>query len=228
MLTRKEYTIIEPTTDREPACSNATPAIVVEGPGKRGEIVQVCTDPKCEVHGKPDYTAQEEAAAQGREQERQRLQQQREKNREINRGMLDTVLQHLPKALARADYEMLAFAAIERFNYEDWEAVIEHYKIDTEEQREPDAPAFELRNRAQKATEPELIRMLIEFTLLRSGYSDEILEASDPLANAALRYNVSLASKAAKPKPAKCTPKGKRKVKKAPKSKPSQQPKTTC
>jgi hypothetical protein len=69
------------------------------------------------------------------------------------------------------------------------------YKIDTDKVREPDAAAFELRKKAQAATDHQIIRMLVEIALLPSGYSDEKLEASDPLASAARRYNVSLAAK---------------------------------
>lgn len=213
VLTRNEYTIIEPKATQEsnspeqPPCSDAAPAIVVEGPGKRGEIVQVCTNPACDVHGRPDHRAEQEAAARDREELWKRQQQQRQKNQENNRRLLDAVLQNVPKTLMRADYEMLVFSAIDAFDYEDWDAIIERYDIDTEEQHEPDAAAFELRKKAQKATEPELIRMLVEFTLLPSGYSDEVLEPNDPLASAARRYNVSLGpKKAAKPKAAKCAP----------------------
>ena len=189
----------------------ASLAIVVEGPGQRGEIVQVCTDPECEVHGKPDHPGEQEAAARQREQEFKRQQQERQRNRR-DRRLLDAVLQRVPKILTRADYEMLVFGAIERFDYGDWDAVIERYKIDTDEQREPDAATFGLRKKAQKATEPELIRMLVEFTLLPSGYSGQVLEVTDPLASAARRYNVILnPKKTAKANAAKCTakPKGK-------------------
>jgi ParB family chromosome partitioning protein len=80
VLTRNEYTIIEPKEQAEegggaqggaPAeqapCSKATAAIVVEGPGKRGEVVHVCADPECEVHGKPNYRAEQEAAERERQ-----------------------------------------------------------------------------------------------------------------------------------------------------------------
>lgn len=211
VLTRSEYTVIEPKAEQgetlKQQCSKATPAIVVEGPGQRGELVQVCTDPECEVHAKPNHRAEQEAATREREEQWERQQQQRQKNQESNRRLLDAVLQHVPKTLTRADYEMLVLSAIDSFDYEDWDAIIERYNIDTEEQHEPDAAAFELRKKAQKATEPELIRMLVEFTLLPSGYSDEVLEPTDPLASAARRYNVSLGpKKAAKPKAAKCAP----------------------
>jgi hypothetical protein len=102
VLTRNEYTIIEPKEQAEAAedaaveqtpCSKATVAIIVEGPGKRGDA------------------------------------------------------------------------------------------INTDEVREPDAAGFELRKRAQEATEPQLIRMLMELALLPSGWSDEPLEYNDPLAS---------------------------------------------
>jgi len=49
VLTRNEYTIIEPEKPaviaddgtKQSPCSRATDAIVVEGPGKRGELVHV-------------------------------------------------------------------------------------------------------------------------------------------------------------------------------------------
>jgi hypothetical protein len=50
--------------------------------------------------------------------------------------------------------------------------------------------------------------MLVEITLLRSGYSDEKLEAIDPFASAARRYNVSLSTKnTVKSTSPKCGPK---------------------
>jgi hypothetical protein len=46
------------------------------------------------------------------EKQRQRALKQ-ETNRQNNRRMLDTVLENLPKELAREDYEVLIFAAID-------------------------------------------------------------------------------------------------------------------
>ena len=217
VLTRNEYTIIEPKEPAEAAedapaeqtpCSKATAAIVVEGPGKRGEVVHVCADPECEVHGKPNYRAEQEAAERERQKAWKRQQEQQQKNRENNRRLFDAVLDRIPKTLTRDDYETLVFATIERLQYEDWDAVCERYNINTDEMREPDAAGFELRKRAQEATEPQLIRMLMELALLPSGWSDEPLEHNDPLASVARRYEVSLtAKKTPKAKSAKCEPK---------------------
>lgn len=131
MLTRNEYTIVETQKDTDtdtaakPPCSKVTPAIVVDGPGTRGEVVQVCTDPECEVHGKPNHRADQEAAARQREENWKRKEREREKNRESNRLLLDAVLEKVPKVLTRDDLEMLVFAAIDRLDYEDWDAVCE-------------------------------------------------------------------------------------------------------
>lgn len=204
VLTRNEYTIIEPKEQAEtaedatverPPCSKATAAIVVEGPGKRGEVVQVCADPECEVHGKPNYRAEQEAAERERQKAWKRQQEQQLKNRENNRRLFDAVLDRIPNTLTRDDYETLVLATIERLQYEDWDAVCERYAINTDEVREPDAAGFELRKRAQEATEPQLIRMLMELARLPSGWSDEPLEYNDRLASVARRYEVSLTAK---------------------------------
>jgi ParB family chromosome partitioning protein len=194
VLTRHEYKAVEASAP----CEKATNAIVVEGPGKRGEVVQVCADPDCEVHGTPIHTVEDEEAERQQEEERTRREQERNQNREANRLLLDSVLKEVPATLTRDDFQMLAFAAIERLEYEEWEAMVERYEIDADESQEPDAAEIELRRRAQEATEPQLIRMLIEMTLLPSGYSEEKLDPSDPLVFAAARYSK------AKPKAAKC------------------------
>jgi ParB family chromosome partitioning protein len=194
VLTRHEYKAVEPAKP----CEKATDAIVVEGPGKRGEVVQVCADPECGVHGTPNHEAEDEEAERQREEERTRRERERNQNREANRLLLDSVLKKVPATLTREDYQMLVFAAIERLEYEEWESMIERHQIGADESQEPDAAEIELRRKAQEATEPLLIRMLIEMTLLRSGYSEEKLEPTDPLILAAARYAK------AKPKAAKC------------------------
>ncbi len=217
VLTSNEYTIVEPEITDESSgdapqqsqCAKATTAIVVEGPGKRGELVQICADPECEIHDKPNFRAEREAAQKERQEEWKRHEEQRQKNRDQNRRLLDAVLQCIPKRLSRADYEALVFATIDRFQYEDWDAICDRYKIDTDEAREPDAAAFELRKTAREANETQLVRMLIELALLPSGYSEEVLEPLDPLASTARRYGVSLAAKQ-KAKTAKCGAKAQR------------------
>ena len=211
ILTRNEYTMIEPTgrendgNGEQQSCRRSVSAIVVEGPGRRGEIVEVCADPECEVHGRADHRTEREAAALERKEEQSRRALEQENNRQNNRRLLDLVLDNLPTTLARDDYQMLVFAAIDRFEYGDWEAITERYQIDANESEEPDALAFELRKSAEEADQALLVRMLVEFALLRSGYSEERLEPSDPLANAARRYSAPLESKrTSKMKGSKC------------------------
>lgn len=202
-LTRGQYTVVEPQTPDEPEvstmppCPAATSAIVVEGPGKRGEVIQVCADPNCAIHGKPNHRAEQEAANRQREEEWKARDQERAANQERNRQLLDSVLGQIPKVLKRADYETLLFAVIERLQSDDWEAIAERYQIDTDDFQEPDAAAFELRKKAACATESQLIRMLFELVLLPFGYSDEKLNHLNPLASAATRYEASLTEKKA-------------------------------
>jgi hypothetical protein len=121
--------------------------------------------------------------------------------------LLDAVLNAVPKSLTRDDYEMLVVAAIERLDYEAFDAACERYNIDTDEVHGPDAAAFDLRKLAKGKTEAQLVRMLVELALLPSGFSDEPLLPHDPLASAAARYGVSLtAKKQAKAKTTKCAP----------------------
>ena len=122
----------------------------------------ICADPECEFRGKPDYRAEQEKAAREREREWKRQQEERAKHREANRRLLDAVLSAVPKSLTRDDYEMLVVAAIERLEYEAFDAACERYNIDTDEVHEPDAAAFELRKLAQGKTEAQLVRMLVE------------------------------------------------------------------
>ena len=108
------------------------------------------------------------------------------------------------------DTQVLEYQLIENAIREDVHPYEEAmaYGINTDAAEEPDAAAFELRKRAQQATEPQLVRMLMELALLPSGWSDEVLEPSDLLASAARRYEVSLTEKnRPRAKAAKCAPK---------------------
>ncbi|HKD04877.1 MAG TPA: ParB/RepB/Spo0J family partition protein [Bryobacteraceae bacterium] len=145
-------------------------------------------EPVGEAHAAPARTAEDERADRAREQERARWEEERLQNRESNRQLLDSVLTRIPPTLTRDDYQMLVFAAIERLEYEDWAALAERHDIKTDDSREPDAAEMALYKKAEEATELQLVRMLIELGLLRSGYSDEKLDPTDPLIRAAARY----------------------------------------
>ena len=237
VLTRNEYTIIEPKqrtqnaegehpAPADPPCSKATSAVVVKGPGKRGDVVQVCADLECEDHGKPNYRAEQEKAVREREREWKRQQEVGAKHQKANRRLLDAVLNAFPKSLTRDDYEMLVVAAIDGLEYEPFDAACERYNIDTDEVHEPDAGAFGLRKLAQGKTEAQLVRMLVELALLPCGFLDERLPPHDPLASAAARYGVSLVpNKQVKAHATKCAPKA---DSNKPKTKTTTKPKTAA
>lgn len=77
-------------------------------------------------NGKPNYRAEQEAAERERQEEWKRQQEQRQKNRANNRLLLGAVLDSIPKALTRDDYEALVFATIDRLQYDDWDTICEH------------------------------------------------------------------------------------------------------
>ena len=109
-------------------------------------------------------------------------------NRVSNGRLLDIVLDYVPASLSRQDCQMLVLAAIDRLDYEDWEAIMQRHAIRTDDTREPDAATHELQRMAKSASESELIRMLFEMALLRSGHSDEELGPNDPLICTARRW----------------------------------------
>jgi hypothetical protein len=214
ILTRAEFSIIATADPSEnggqsdPApCARATRAIVVEGPGKRGEVIQVCADPECEIHGKPNYKAEKEAIDRQREEDWNRQQEQRRTTAEKNRRLFDAVLAKVPRCLSKADFEMLVIATIDRVELEHLDAVCEWYRFDTDEVRDGESLQAQLRAKARVATEPELTRMLVGLTLLPSGNSCEELSPDDPLAGAARRYGVnSRNNKPTKQRKGKTTP----------------------
>ena len=191
VLTRNEYSVIEP--EHADRCAG-TPAIVVEGPGRRGEVVQVCTEADCDVHGRVDHRAEREAEAREREAEWKQRQAARERNLENNRQLLDATLERIPKSFVRADYEMLVLAMIKRLDYDELAVACERYGIDADQEREPDYANVALAEKARQLTERQLTRMLVELALLPSGLSDEELEPTDLLVVTSARYSEIAAS----------------------------------
>jgi hypothetical protein len=180
-----------------------TQAIVVEG-GKRGELLNVCADTACAVHNAPtNRTSQTERKQQ--HQQWKREQELRDRAHQLNRQLLDAVVKKAPAALKRADFEMLVLAFIESLSIDDFEALAERYKVDTEKVRTDQDLADLLRKKVRGMTEQQLVRTLIELALLPFGHSYKELSADNPLVLAAKRYGASVP----KDKPAaekKCVP----------------------
>lgn len=189
ILTRAEYTLVEKEANR---CKSATAAIAVEGPGKRGELVEICTDPQCPTHGKPVHQHRQ-VETQKQESEWKRHQTKRLRNQERNSRLLEAVLEHTPDRLDRSDLQMFVEAAVD--GSDPWDRLnhlAERHSIDIDQYQEPDGLTFEFRKLAESANHKELIRMLFEIALIPSGYSDEALEANDVLRRTAERLNVTL------------------------------------
>jgi hypothetical protein len=188
VLTRNEYAVVEPEDTQRCA---GTPAIVVEGPGRRGEVLQVCVDSDCAVHGRPNHREAQEAEAQARAAEWKERQAERERNREKNLQLLNSTLKIAPKSLTRADYELLVLALLKRLEYDEVDEVCARSGIEVDQEREPDYANAALAERARQLTEPQLIGMLLELALLPSGMSDEELEPTDLLVLTAERYSAA-------------------------------------
>ncbi len=183
VLTRNDYTVIEPSAPNR--CPRATAAVVVEGPGKRGEIVTVCADPSCPVHGKADEQAEREEAIQQRQEEWRKAQEVREQQRAQNRELLDSVLSRKPAELSREDFQMIAMWMLERLDGEEIELAAERNGINVDG---VDAPELELSSKIKDAGDEDLRKLLVLFALCPSALSDEPLAETDALAIANRRY----------------------------------------
>lgn len=139
VLTRNDYTVIEPNTPSR--CPRATAAVVVEGPGKRGEIVTVCADPNCPVHGNVENHAERDEAVRQRQEEWRKAQEAREQQRAQNRELLDSVLSRQPAELSREDLQMIAMWMLERLDGEEIELAAERNGINVDD---VEAPELEL------------------------------------------------------------------------------------
>lgn len=192
-LTRDRYTVIEqpkdgtePTRAAEKTCKHMARAIVVEG-GKRGELLDVCADTACAVHNAPTNRTTETERKQQQQQWKQE-QELRDKAHRQNRELLDAVVKNAPATLKRADFEMLVLAFVENLSIDDFEALADQYKVDTEKvQTDQDLPEL-LRKKVRAMTEQQLVRTLIKLALLPFGHSYKELATDNPLVLAAKRY----------------------------------------
>jgi ParB family chromosome partitioning protein len=196
-LTRDRYTIIEqpkegtePSRSAEKTCEHASQAIVVEG-GKRGEVLNVCAETACPIHNAPTNRTTEGERKQ-QQQQWKREQELRDKAHQHNRQLLDAVVKKAPAILKRADLEMVVLAFIESLSIDDFEALAEQYKVDTEKVRTDQGLADLLRQKARSMTEQQLVRALIQLALLPFGHSYKELPADNPLVLAAKRYGATI------------------------------------
>ncbi|HEX4169334.1 MAG TPA: hypothetical protein VHZ55_28055 [Bryobacteraceae bacterium] len=86
-----------------------------------------------------------------------------------------------PATLKRADFEMLVLAFIKSLSIDDFEAVADQYKVDTEKVQTDQDLADLLRKKVTTMTEQQLVRTLIELALLPFGHSYKELAADNLL-----------------------------------------------
>jgi hypothetical protein len=144
------------------------------------------------VHRAPSARTASDWHEQRAEQERQRQQeaQQQQEQFERNKRLLESVLKKVPARLKRPDYQMIVDGFMQALSREDFEALAEHHRIDTDQIQTEEDLEDVLRRRTQEMTEPKLKQMLVELCLLPFGYSYRELPADNPLLAAAQRYGV--------------------------------------
>jgi ParB family transcriptional regulator, chromosome partitioning protein len=203
-LTRDRYTLIEPPKGDQPptrsdqkTCDHMQEAIIAEG-GKLGALVQICSHGQCKIHRAPNNRITPDWQQQRAEQERQRQQEAKQQQDHFKRNKLlfESVLKKVPARLGRVDYQMIVDGFIQALSREDFEALAEHHRIDTEQIQTEEDLTDVLTRRTKEMPEPKLKQMLVELCLLPFGYSYRELPADNPLVAAAQRYGVKLGKEA--------------------------------
>ena len=106
----------------EGECPHTQVAVVVDG-RKAGTVVHVCTDEKCKTHRQYSHY---EISPQEREQ-RRKLALAVRVQKEARSRILQAVRQKLPRALARADFEMVALDYFRRLGHDNHHRLFQVY-----------------------------------------------------------------------------------------------------
>lgn len=108
--------------EREGQCPHTQVAVVVDG-RKAGTVMHVCTDEKCKTHRQFSHY---EISPQEREQ-RRKLALAVRVQKEARSRILQAVRQKLPRALARADFEMVALDYFRRLGHDNHHRLFQVY-----------------------------------------------------------------------------------------------------
>ncbi len=108
--------------DREGECPHTQVALVVDG-RKAGTVMHVCTDEKCKTHRQFSHY---EISPKEREQ-RRKLALAVRVQKEVRSRILRAVRQKLPRALARADFEMVALDYFRRLGHDNHHRLFQVY-----------------------------------------------------------------------------------------------------
>ena len=135
---------------------------MVEG-GKLGTLVHICSHGQCKVHRAPNNRTTPDWQQQRAEQERQRQQEAKQQQEHFKRNKLlfECVLKKVPARLGRVDYQMIVDGFLQALSREDFEALAEHHRIDTDQIRTEEDLADLLMRRTKEMPEPKLKQMLI-------------------------------------------------------------------
>jgi ParB family transcriptional regulator, chromosome partitioning protein len=108
--------------EREGECPHTQVAVLVDG-RKAGTVMHVCTDEKCKTHRQFSHY---EISPQEREQ-RRKLALAVRVQKESRSRILQAVRQKLPRALARADFEMVALDYFRRLGRDNHHRLFQVY-----------------------------------------------------------------------------------------------------
>jgi ParB family transcriptional regulator, chromosome partitioning protein len=184
--------------EREGECPHTQVAVLVDG-RKAGTVMHVCTDEKCKTHRQFSHY---EISPQEREQRRKFALAVRVQKESRSR-ILQAVRQKLPRALARADFEMVALDYFRRLGHDNHHRLFQVYGWEEKKTKTSwggmsvdHEKLAEARIRAMTAA--DLNRFMVTCALVPNlycpGYSSaETLSKEANLMRAALRYKVDAA-----------------------------------
>jgi ParB family chromosome partitioning protein len=170
-------------------CEHMTKGIVVEG-GPCGHIVDICTEPSCEIHhaeARKEREAMEKMRAEQRKQDERREQEMATRSR-----VLSAILAKVSAPLSKADLEMVAREFINRLPNE-YRAVLNQRHLPAATNGKPTKPSSDDGTAFKNLDEAGFSRLLIEIALLDAAHSTYTREGAERLEAVAKRYRVHVA-----------------------------------
>lgn len=189
--------------EREGECQHTQVAVLVDG-RKAGTVMHVCTDEKCKTHRQFSHY---EISPQERQQ-RRKLALAVRVQKESRSRILQAVRQKLPRALARADFEMVALDYFRRLGHDNHHRLFQVYGWEEKKTKtswggnsvdhEKLAQA-----RIRTMTAADINRFMVTCALIADlycpGYSSaEVLSKETNLMRTAVRYKVDASKIAAR------------------------------
>lgn len=193
-------------------CKDTKKAIVVAGRENVGQVLEICTNPKCKTHHESSGYSYKPDPKEVERRKAEKLKTEKEKS--VRARVLAEILGRIPGVLQREDFEMIAECLARGMNYDDAKQVC---KLHSWEQKKGGYYEYQpIVDAIPNLAAIELNKLLVELCLTSAGYaSDEDLET---LQKAAGRYQVNIKAIAKavsfefdkKMKPAKAETKGKK------------------